>query len=216
MNCSKDINVFISIFATNKIKLSPTNIQNVLSYLESLRMKKILCTVFLAFILISFNAFADENIIKIISIHDGDTLTAINDNNKKVKIRLFGIDAPETTQKYGQASRDYLRRIVKGKNLSYKIRSHDDYGRVVATLYGNGKDLNYEMIKAGYAWHYKHYNKSKEYADAEKNARKQKIGLWKGANPQAPWEYRRENKQNNNDDMEDLMRSLLKAAKYLF
>ena len=91
MNCSKDINVFISIFATNKIKLSPTNIQNVLSYLESLRMKKILCTVFLAFILIPFIAFADENIIKIISIHDGDTLTVINDNNKKVKIRLFGI-----------------------------------------------------------------------------------------------------------------------------
>ena len=72
------------------------------------------------------------------------------------------------------------------------------------------------MIKAGYEWHYKYYNKSKEYADAEKNARNQKIGLWKGANPQAPWEYRRENKQNNNDDMEDLMRSLLKAAKYLF
>lgn len=187
-----------------------------LSYLESLRMKKILCTVFLAFILIPFIAFADENIIKIISIHDGDTLTVINDNNKEVKIRLFGIDAPETTQKYGQASRDYLRRIVKGKNLSYKIRSQDDYGRVVATLFGNGKDLNYEMIKAGYAWHYKYYNKSKEYADAEKNARNQKIGLWKGANPQAPWEYRRENKQNNNDDMEDLMRSLLKAAKYLF
>lgn len=179
-------------------------------------MKKILSLIFLVLIFIPFTAFADENIIKIISIHDGDTLTVINDKNNKVKIRLFGIDAPETTQKYGQASRDYLRKIVKGKKLTYKIRSEDDYGRVVATLYGNNNDLNYEMIKAGYAWHYKHYNKSKKYAKAEENARKQKLGLWKGKNPQAPWEYRRENKQNNNDDMEDLMRSLLKAAKYLF
>ena len=46
-------------------------------------MKKYLFAVFLIFILIPFIAFADENIIKIISVHDGDTLNVINDNNKK-------------------------------------------------------------------------------------------------------------------------------------
>lgn len=179
-------------------------------------MKKTFLLLFIFILLLPFTLLADESIIKIVSIPDGDTLNVINGNNKKVKIRLYGIDAPETTQKYGQASRDYLRKIVKNKRLTYKIRSKDDYGRVVATLYGDDKDLNYEMIKAGLAWHYKYYYKSKKYAEAEKNARKQKIGLWKGDNPQAPWEYRKENKSNSNDDMEDLMRSLLKAAKYLF
>ena len=179
-------------------------------------MKKTFLLLFIFILLLPFTVLADESIIKIVSIPDGDTLNIINGNNKKVKIRLYGIDAPETTQKYGQASRDYLRKIVKNKRLTYKIRSKDDYGRVVATLYGDDNDLNYEMIKAGYAWHYKHYNNSKKYAKAEENARKQKLGLWKGKNPQAPWEYRRENKQDNDDDMEDLMRSLLKAAKYLF
>lgn len=178
-------------------------------------MKKTILT-FLTFMLIfPFTALSAESIIKVVSIPDGDTLNIINSKNKKIKIRLYGIDAPETTQKYGQASRDYLRKIVKNKTLTYKIRSKDDYGRVVATLYGDNKDLNYEMIKAGLAWHYKYYYKSKKYAEAEKNARKQKLGLWKGDNPQAPWDYRKENKSNNNDDMEDLMRTLLKAVKYL-
>lgn len=178
-------------------------------------MKKTCLLLFIFILLLPFTVLADESIIKIVSIPDGDTLNIINGNNKKVKIRLYGIDAPETTQKYGQASRDYLRKIVKNKRLTYKIRSKDDYGRVVATLYGDNKDLNYEMIKAGWAWHYRYYYKSKKYAEAEKNARNQKIGLWKGDNPQAPWEYRKENKSNSNDDMEDLMRSLLKAVKYL-
>lgn len=170
---------------------------------------------FVFIIILPFTVLADESIKKIISIPDGDTLNIINGSNKKIKIRLYGIDAPEITQKYGKASRDYLRKIVKNKHLTYKIHSKDDYGRVVATLYGDNKDLNYEMIKAGLAWHYRYYYKSKKYAEAEKNARKQKLGLWKGSNPQAPWDYRRENKSNNNDDMEDLMRILLKAVKYL-
>ena len=180
-------------------------------------MKKAFLTFFIFMFMLPFTSLADESIIKIVSIPDGDTLNIINSDNKKIKIRLYGIDAPETTQKYGQASRDYLRKIVKNKNLTYKIRSKDDYGRVVATLYGDNKDLNYEMIKAGWAWHYKYYYKSKKYAKKEKNAREQKLGLWKGDNPQAPWDYRKENKSNNNnDEMEDLMRTLLKAAKYLF
>lgn len=178
-------------------------------------MKKYFFTFIIFMILLPFMAFADESIIKVISIPDGDTLNVINSRNKKIKIRLYGIDAPETKQKYGQASRDYLRQLVKNKKLTYKIRSKDDYGRVVATLYGNNQDLNYEMIKAGWAWHYKHYYKSKKYADAEKNARNQKKGLWKDKKPQAPWDFRRENKSNNNDDMEDLMRTLLKAVKQI-
>ena len=131
-------------------------------------MKKTFLTFFIFIFMLPFTSLADESIIKIVSIPDGDTLNIINSNNKKIKIRLYGIDAPETTQKYGQASRDYLRKIVKNKNLTYKIRSKDDYGRVVATLYGDNKDLNYEMIKAGWAWHYKYYYKSKKYAEAEK------------------------------------------------
>jgi endonuclease YncB( thermonuclease family) len=47
------------------------------------------------------------------------------------------------------------------------------------------------MLEAGYAWHYKHYDNSKYYADLEKEARKAKRGLWADKKPQAPWTYRK-------------------------
>lgn len=165
-----------------------------------------------------FILLADVTIKKVISIPDGDTLTVINSSNKKIKIRLAGIDAPELKQKYGYTSRDYLRKITSGKKLTYKIHSKDDYGRVVAILYADDKDLNYEMIKAGLAWHYKYYYKSKKYSEAEKNARKEKLGLWQDNNPQAPWDFRRQSKANSSKDkeMEDILKLLIKAVKFIF
>jgi endonuclease YncB( thermonuclease family) len=47
------------------------------------------------------------------------------------------------------------------------------------------------MLEAGYAWHYKHYDNNKYYADLEKEARKAKRGLWADQKPQAPWTYRK-------------------------
>ncbi len=161
-------------------------------------MKHIIFTILFALCIPSF-LYANTKITKIVSVPDGDTITVINGRNQKVKIRLLGIDAPEISQRYGKEARDYLQKIMKGKNLSYKIKNKDDYGRTVAILYGDDEDLNYEMIKSGYAWHYKHFYKSKKYAQAEIEARKAKIGLWQDNNPQAPWDYRRENKGKNND-----------------
>jgi endonuclease YncB( thermonuclease family) len=46
-------------------------------------------------------------------------------------------------------------------------------------------------LQSGFAWHYKAFDKSKKYADAEVKARQQKSGLWAGKNPTAPWDYRK-------------------------
>lgn len=48
-----------------------------------------------------------------------------------------------------------------------------------------------DMLRAGAAWHYKHYDKREKYAQLEQEAREAKRGLWAGARPMAPWEYRR-------------------------
>ena len=53
------------------------------------------------------------------------------------------------------------------------------YGRTVATVYlDDGRELNLEILKAGYAWHYKRYSNRKDYADAESYARAERLGLW--------------------------------------
>ncbi len=56
---------------------------------------------------------------------------------------------------------------------------------------------NLAQVKAGYAWHYKFYQQEqslddrRRYADAEKQARAQRLGLWQDKNPMPPWEHRR-------------------------
>jgi endonuclease YncB( thermonuclease family) len=51
-------------------------------------------------------------------------------------------------------------------------------------------DINASMIVSGYAWHFKKYSKDQYYANLERQARKQRVGLWADPNPVAPWDYR--------------------------
>ena len=61
----------------------------------------------------------------------------------------------------------------------------------------SGKELNLEILKAGFAWHYKRYSKRQDYADAEEVARKAGIGLWANKDPTPPWEWRREKRKKS-------------------
>lgn len=128
------------------------------------------------------------------SIHDGDTVNVIADNNKKVKIRLFGIDAPEIKQAFGEESRLCLENMIKNKSIYFiprdKKKSTDKYGRTVAVLFDGEKNINLEMIKKGCAWNYTQYNKSLFGFFAQISAKNSKSGLWADDNPQAPWDYR--------------------------
>lgn len=51
---------------------------------------------------------------KVVSIHDSDTITALQ-NKQQVKVRLFGIDAPEKKQPYGKKSKRFLSNLITGK-----------------------------------------------------------------------------------------------------
>jgi endonuclease YncB( thermonuclease family) len=52
---------------------------------------------------------------RVVNVHDGDTLTALDDTNTQHRIRLQGIDAPELGQPFGRVSRDQLAALAKGK-----------------------------------------------------------------------------------------------------
>lgn len=80
-------------------------------------------------------------------VYDGDTLT-IN----RQSVRLYGIDAPELNEPYGIMSRNYLRSLVRGVEVTCKLTGKTTYQRVVAHCYlPSGIELNQAMVEVGMA-----------------------------------------------------------------
>ena len=134
--------------------------------------------------------------VKVISITDGDTFRGLTMDNKEIKFRVYGIDAPERNQAFGTRSKQYFADLIFGKTVGIKVQEKDYFGRWVVWVYTpDGKDVSAEMLKAGMAWHFKKYDKSKEYASLENKARLNGVGLWVDKKPIAPWEFRRKKKK---------------------
>ena len=135
-----------------------------------------------------------------VKVSDGDTLNVQKVENGKfvgevMKIRMFGIDAPEKTQDYGIESKQALEKLVSGKTLEIEEKNRDRYGRTVAVVYVNGKNVNEEMVKNGNAWWYQEYDKKDTKMQAyQENAKKNKLGLFGKRGYVEPWNYRKEKK----------------------
>lgn len=154
-------------------------------------MKKIILILFISICSIIFAITG-----KVTSVYDGDTIIIVTENNEKVKIRFYGIDCPEVKpkQEFGIEARNYLNSLIYGKEVQVNIKDKDQYGRVVGEVYLKDKNINIEMLKKGYAWHYERYAKNRyDYKEAQKFAISNKKGLW-SSNPIPPWEFRRNNK----------------------
>lgn len=116
---------------------------------------------------------------------DGDTVV-LSDGQK---VRLLGIDAPETNhpdmpvQKCGQRAKDYLKKRVEGKPvvLEYTMKDqYDVYDRLLALVYAEGGLVNAELVKKGlaYARVNQFMSKTKEFLVLENIAKKFKKGVW--------------------------------------
>ena len=160
-------------------------------------MKKLAFLCLLFFTLVSF---AEELIGKVIKVSDGDTITVLDSNNQKHKIRLKGIDAPESQQMYGDISTQSLSELVYDKKVLVTWDKKDKYYRILGKVIVDGNDANYEQLKKGLAWYYKQYEKDlsdedkKRYLEAEEWARNYTVGLWADSNSIPPWEFRRKGK----------------------
>jgi nuclease domain protein len=139
---------------------------------------------------------------KIIKIHDGDTLHVIDEDGAKHKIRMAYIDAPEINQAYGTRSRDNLIAVADGKKVQVRVFEKDRYKREVAQVSVGATDLNLMQLRDGAAWHYDSYARKQQsktaytdYASAQKQAKQKRKGLWGGKSPQAPWDFRREERE---------------------
>ena len=129
---------------------------------------------------------------KVIGVKDGDTIELLR-NGQSETVRLYGVDTPEKKQAYGERSKQFTSDLVFGRTVQLITHNKDRYGRTVGTIMlPDGRSLNEELVKNGYAWHYTAYSKDRKLADLEADARRFKRGLWQDPNPVAPWDFRKE------------------------
>ncbi|MSN26006.1 MAG: nuclease [Geobacter sp.] len=146
----------------------------------------------------AFAGRAVDGIVK--AVYDGDTILLATREESRLKIRLYGIDAPETTkpdapgQPFGAIAKRTLMYKVMGRQVLAEIVDIDKYQRAVAIIRYNGRDINREMVSEGMAWAYRQYLQgayASEYIEEESRARSHRRGLWREPNPRPPWDYRK-------------------------
>ena len=170
-------------------------------YFEQKKSKIIFFTLFILFF--KTNLYSEE-ITGYAKVIDGDTIKI-----KGTKIRLYGIDAPESKQicskpwlslhiitfnkdyECGVKTTNFLKKFVKNEILVCEKKSIDRYKRVIAICYKKKKDINSWLVRNGLAVAYTKY--SKKYIINQNDAKKEKKGLWAG-NFEMPWEWRKKRK----------------------
>ena len=123
---------------------------------------------------------------------DGDTIEV-----GAVRIRLFGVDAPESAQRClaggrhwpcGEQATRALVRHIDSRSVACEERDQDRYGRIVAVCRYGGQDVNAWLVREGWAMAYRRY--SSAYAGEEASAKVAKRGVWRGEFV-PPWDWRR-------------------------
>lgn len=126
----------------------------------------------------------------ITNVYDGDTI-GVEIDNKKEKVRLIGVDTPETNHPrkpvecFGKAATSYTTNILKTQKVRLELdpnsSNRDRYDRLLRYVWlQDGRLLNRLIIEEGYGFAYTHFpfEKMEEFRTAEKIAREKGIGLW--------------------------------------
>ena len=133
---------------------------------------------------------------QVIRVSDGDTIVVLTEDKEQVRIRLCGIDAPESDQPFGDEATEFVRELVFAEQVEIKERYLDRYGRTIATVFlPDGTVLGEALIRSGFAWVYPRYCDEEPMCSwwdrLQQKARENELGLWADDDPVPPWEWRR-------------------------
>jgi micrococcal nuclease len=117
---------------------------------------------------------------------DGDTIQI--DNNQRV--RLKGIDCPESNQYFGDVATTYLTAAIEKTQVVVENHYTDEYKRIVGVVYYGDININRFMVEQGLCWAYRRYVDDVELFALEEHAKNAGIGLWGQSDPQPPWLFR--------------------------
>lgn len=179
-----------------------------------IKWQELLFMALIALVMFPLDSRADTLLGKVVGVTDGDTATVLDSDNRQHEIRLFAIDAPETSchakkpsayddsctetsQPFGKAAKKSLASMIFGQQVHVELQPGDSYSREVGTIWVGNLNANLEQVRRGYAWMWRQYAKRgmsaeefHEMEEAEKSAKDHKLGLWQDTNPQPPWGFR--------------------------
>jgi endonuclease YncB( thermonuclease family) len=143
--------------------------------------------------LVPFFGHSEMGEYDVLRIIDGDTFV-VGEAGGERRVRLYGIDAPELKQPYGEKAKAYLTSLIEGKTVSLEIIDADWAETYMCIVYV-GIDYsiaNDLLLRAGLAWNDPENNRLRpeECQLLENEARTEKLGLWSDKLPLEPWIYR--------------------------
>lgn len=173
-------------------------------------------TLLFLFLILALTAFinipASQAVIRTVTgtvtkVTDGDTIHVTTPEGTKLKVRLYGIDAPETPkvnqrsgriskpgQPHGEESWKALEIKIMRKQVKLDIIDIDKYRRMVGIVWLGDRNINLEMLSEGYAEAYVEYLKPpyrSEFIEAEREAKSANKGIWKLPEYERPKDFRK-------------------------
>jgi len=140
--------------------------------------------------LLAGTAAAEEFVGRVVGVTDGDTLTVLRARQAE-RVRLQGVDAPEKRQAYGERAKRFTADLAFDRTVTVRTTGRDRNGRLLGeVVLPDGRSLNQELVRAGYAWWFRKYSRDGRLARLEGEARAGRRGLWADQAPEAPWDFR--------------------------
>lgn len=128
-------------------------------------------------------------------VSDGDTLV-VTVGGREIKVRLSGIDSPESDQEFGREAKAALENTLSEHRVILKTEGEDQYGRTLARAFTpDGAFINLRLVETGFAWVRRDFTNDPELIAAEARARAERLGLWSKPDPESPWDFKRRQRE---------------------
>jgi micrococcal nuclease len=135
-----------------------------------------------------FVGFSQNFAGRIVRVIEGDALL-FETGDSTFEVHMYGIDAPDKGQVFSEETIEYME-LYLWHEAEINLKKNINQEGISVILFIDGKNINNDLVKNGYAWYDKLHAVDAELAYSEMYARNKKNGLWMNDDPTPPWEFR--------------------------
>lgn len=135
-------------------------------------------------------ALGSERLGRVIGVLSGDTVVVETADEGRLRVALWGIEAPDSRQSYGEEAKSSLSELAFGKPVRVSLNSLQGRDRVVGALFIGTLNVGRAQAGRGLAWVTRDGQTDRTLWSAMQSAQTRHAGLWRDTQPVAPWEFR--------------------------